>query len=149
MFSGIGERKIYTSAWARVPREAACRPRRKCDRSRWCVVTSQSTDGPGAPQSAHDRELRFKMLEERKKKKRHGCGPADVGTYRPGTGRDRRWSNHNSRTNNKKREESEALVGDLCCCLLRYSCLSWSSSVSHSQKAYLIVPSMPIKTTQS
>lgn len=62
--------KIYTSAWARVPREAACRPRRKCNRSRWCVVTSQSTDGPGAPQSAHDRELRFKMLEEGKKKKK-------------------------------------------------------------------------------
>lgn len=56
-----------------------------------------------------------------------------------------------SSTNNKQREQSELLAGDVCCCQRRYSCLSWSSSssVSHSQKAYLIVPSMAIKTTES
>lgn len=51
-----------------------------------CVVTSQNTDGPGAPQSAHGRELGLKTLGERKKQKRHGCVTADEGTCRPGIG---------------------------------------------------------------
>lgn len=73
-----------------------------------CVVTSQNTDGPGAPQSAHGRELGLKTLGERKKKKVMGAEqqmkvPADPRLA--GTGRN---CSHHSSTNNKKREESEA-----------------------------------------